>query len=220
MKIFLFLLVIDLSRIDSSTKHAGNFLFPNFQFDFLCTGHPLASAGAHSDHSNTRGVECQAGEGNTFVFRFEVFLDYLDIAFAIWFCFVKLDQYGNKWCIFVSIYTLHSHFSSYTILGWTFTLEAFSENMRWKVVMALAQLLSWRGKRPTPWSRCWQGTQRKTMTCLSLQINATSSGRHHQLDAPPGLCLLSWWRARVQAICRGRFCFHWIECKKGFVTYL
>ena len=83
MKIFLFLLVIDLSRIDSSTEHAGNFLFPNFQFHFLCTGHPLASAGAHSDHSNTRGVECQAGEDNTFVFRFELFSDYLDIAFAI-----------------------------------------------------------------------------------------------------------------------------------------
>ena len=100
MKIFLFLLVIDLSRTDSSTKHAGNFLFTKFQFHFLCTGHPLASAGAYSDHSNSRGVECQAGKDNTFVFRFELFLDYLDIAFAIWYCFVKLDQYGNKWCIF------------------------------------------------------------------------------------------------------------------------
>ena len=93
MKIFLFLLVIDLSRIDSSTKHAGNFLFPNFQFDFLRTGHPLASAGAHSDHSNTRGVECQAGKDNTFVFRFELFLDFLDIADTV---FVKVGQYVNK----------------------------------------------------------------------------------------------------------------------------
>lgn len=115
-------------------------------------------------------------------------------------------------------FTLHSHLISYIILGWTFTLEAFLENMRWKVVMALAQLLSCREIRPTPWSRCWQGTQRKTMTYLSLQINATSSGRHHQLDAPAGLCLLSWWRARVQAICRGRICFHRIECKKGWVV--
>ena len=96
MKIFLFLLVIDLSRTDSSTKHAGNFLFTKFQFDFLCTGHPLASAGAHSDHSNTRGVECQAGEGNTFVFRFELFLDYLDIALPSYNVFVKVHQYVNK----------------------------------------------------------------------------------------------------------------------------
>ena len=87
--------------------------------------------------------------------------------------------------------------------------------MRWKVVMALAQLLSWRGIRPTPWSRCWQRTQRKTTTYLSLQINAIS-GAYHQLDAPAGLCLLSWRRARVQAICRGRFCFHRIECKTGW----
>ena len=83
MKIFLFLLATDLSRADSSTKHAGNFLLTKFQFDFLCTGHPIASAGAHSDHSNTRGVERKAGKNNTFVFRFELFLDFLYIAFAI-----------------------------------------------------------------------------------------------------------------------------------------
>ena len=90
--LLLFLALINLSKLSSSNNNAGDnidwqlwifcswFILVHFlqvirstavKFhpSSLLTGHPLVSARGGSDHPNTRGVDCEAGRNNTFIFR-------------------------------------------------------------------------------------------------------------------------------------------------------
>ena len=69
----------------------------------LSTDHPLASARAGSGHPSTRGVDCEAGTNNTFIFRSSK----IPIQIYVYICF----------CVFTSCTIFRVNFHTGGLLG-------------------------------------------------------------------------------------------------------